>query len=734
MAIINKKIPISVSQSYILLLLIPFQGMLYDTYQSYKAAFCFAVVPEIIGLLMMFLIPFSTQSQVNYRREIDLSSNSGILVGENVAINNSPDPVSENAIAQEPMGNYNIIINLPVPAAPSDVRLVNVIIKKIPSCVEASADFQTSNHNQMVDQLENAEPTSESTCDAINCVPSTASNTTIVAPEYVSPPVKDGNTECIQPSSRIDQNVIASVQINQLSQDGFGPSLNTQRSKDAEIFNENETATEGYLSVISDNTNTTSTPAPDTIPLAQNNVLTMPSLQLVEEPILDIPMKSQEDSLKRTDEFLNKDIASLIPQMKTSDKSIVLVNSSIKSNAALGTGANEELETIISLVEETPLPQPTTTTPQPNNLSMRTIGDVKDIEFTAQYNDTPIVNILTATTTASTFSPSLESFVQDHNSCSHDLVFPSEVQIPSVFNCEGTANQNASSLMVSTAMDGTFPLVQDQLPEPLRPTSVCSVRGINVQAASTEVAAANLEKTSASSPLSSELSTVIADVIQSLASQHTATHKPNKESIALSVANDNESSQSRVHAPKRESSSQMGKMDANLVNHNLGCRKESFGSGYVPCDDGSTRFKMQTSVLDSMQSIVAEGCPEDVALLEDISIDLSLDKDPSIASIVFIADKDIPVLQSSFSGHCDANILGRLPSQFSFTQTSQSNQINTPFETTAEDTFSPNNAIFTPNVFSKTLGTPQTIDSSTTVATEAAKSIDPTNPFFSTTT
>lgn len=694
--------------------------MLYDTYQSYKAAFCFAVVPEIIGLLIMFLIPFYTQSQVNYRREIDLSSNSGILVEENIAINNSPGPVSENAIAQEPTGNYNIIINFPVPAAPSDVRLVNVIIKKTPSCVEASADFQTSNHNQMVDQLENAELICEGTCNAIKCVPSTASNSTIVAPEYVSPPVKDGNTECIQPSPRIDQNVVAGVQINQLSQEGFGPSLNTQGNKDAEM------ATEGCA------------PASDTIPLAQNNILTMPSLQLVEEPILDIPMKSQEDSLKGTDEFLNKDIASLIPQMKTSDKSIVLANSAINfripSNAALGTGANEKLETIISLAEETPFPQLTTPPPQPNSLSMRTIGDVKDIEFTAQYNDSPVVNILTTTTTASTFSPSLESFVQDNNSCPHDLVFPSEVQIPSVFNCEGTANQNASSLMVSTAIDGTFPLVQDQLPEPLRPTSVCSVRGINVQAASTEVAAANLEKTTASSPLSSELSTVIADVIQSLASQHTATHKPNKESIASSVANDNENSQSRVHAPKRESSSQTGKMDANLENQNLCYRKESFGSGYVPCDDGSTRFKMQTSVLDSMQSIVAEGCPEDVALLEDISIDLSLDKDPSIASIVFIADKDISVLQSSFSGHCDANTLAHLSSQFSFTQTSQSNQINTPFESTADDTFSPNNAIFTPNAFSKTLGTSQTIESSTTVATEAAKSIDHTNPFFSTTT
>ena len=45
------------------------------------------------------------------------------------------------------------------------------------------------------------------------------------------------------------------------------------------------------------------------------------------------------------------------------------------------------------------------------------------------------------------------------------------------------------------------------------------------------------------------------------------------------------------------------------------------------------------SVLYSMQSIVAEGCPENVALL-DISIDLTLDKDPSFASIVLIDDTD----------------------------------------------------------------------------------------------
>ena len=46
------------------------------------------------------------------------------------------------------------------------------------------------------------------------------------------------------------------------------------------------------------------------------------------------------------------------------------------------------------------------------------------------------------------------------------------------------------------------------------------------------------------------------------------------------------------------------------------------------------------SVLYSMQSIVAEGCPEDVALLEDILSDLTLDKDPSFGSIVLIDDAD----------------------------------------------------------------------------------------------
>ena len=37
---------------------------------------------------------------------------------------------------------------------------------------------------------------------------------------------------------------------------------------------------------------------------------------------------------------------------------------------------------------------------------------------------------------------------------------------------------------------------------------------------------------------------------------------------------------------------------------------------------------------------MAEGYPEDVALLEDISIDLTLDKDPSFACIVLIDDAD----------------------------------------------------------------------------------------------
>ena len=40
--------------------------------------------------------------------------------------------------------------------------------------------------------------------------------------------------------------------------------------------------------------------------------------------------------------------------------------------------------------------------------------------------------------------------------------------------------------------------------------------------------------------------------------------------------------------------------------------------------------------LTFFQGIVAEGYPEDVALLEDISIDLTLDKDPSFACIVLI--------------------------------------------------------------------------------------------------
>ena len=690
--------------------------MLYDNYQSYTAAFCFAAVPEIIGALMMVLIPYYTRNQVNYRRDIGFSSNSGILAedGVNVTTSSTRNPENPTPPALDQMGNYNVIINFPVPSSPSNTSNVNVIIKKI--AVEtnplegASMIHEGSSHYKQV-----TDPTKEileqpSRRDSSVFHQNTAFNTT----ESVSA-AKNENIEYLKPATNVSQELVT-IQPSDNTQDDFS-SLNelsinilTCSSELTEIPNDNDRktpemlvdASHGYVPV-SDKPNAdvqgTDTKIPD--PVLQNDISsTVPSNHFLSETILDVPIRPESDTTKPAEDCLNNDLAILLPQMETSDKSIPSINSSVKintpSNAVFVPVANEEVQNIINLSEEPTVPR-LTPPPQSKGHSMRTINE--------------------------------------NLACSPDLAFSNEAPSPSVslgFNSDGIVTQNEPSLMNSNGINDTFPLVQNQLPEPLKPTSVCSV-GVNAPASltSTDIShCSNLEKASATSPLSSELSTAIADVIQSLTSQHAGTQKANKESTAssniASVPANSCNSKENVHSK----TSQGVKTDAHLEKQNLCCPKGSSGSIQTPCGEVSPRSKMQTSVLDSMQSIVAEGCPEDLTLLEDISIDLSLDKDPSVTSVVLIDDEDVLASECANTFNCPHVNNGSLPYEKTnpnaFSVLGCFEKPQSPTAAGKQDAFLQGSPVL--NGLPETFAAQQNLDPPTSSA-EMEKSIDCTNPF-----
>jgi hypothetical protein len=623
--------------------------MLYDTYKSYKAAFCFAAVPEIIGFLMLFLIPYYRRNQVKYTHEIEYGSNSGIMMNGNGAAS-TLNPISDTPIlpAVEQQGEYNVVINLT--SDNPDIRLVNVVIHKAGgsettgvTCTDGEADDQILDGgivNKAVEEIEvpvcagkmpvcTSALVTESAVEQPN--PEAGALSIVVEPEAIMlsalSPMKSSSTQTVIHDSSAETKYANTSTVNE---DRILPTALAS------------SASRENVSQIID----VEISAP---------VQNFPSTQLV----AIVSNESQTDP--------TTGVISLGLQIKTSNKSLPLEASTsviqIASNTVLLSDGHENpVEEIIHLQTEQDVPKispPPSHKHHVNNMKAE-VHHMTNADVSSGCHDSVVDNSPEA------MLAELDTLVQGSElppkPCLTSPFTPDvNIQEASLMKCaalepglpgftpEPGLNQNQESLMLSTTFipEMTSPclstafstepphmsgindvLTQKQLPEPLKPTSLSSVRGNDQQGSQSQ------DMPRATSPLSCELSTVIADVIQSLTSQQS--QKSNKESTISNMADNSQCTSEPIdHVEKKQ---------ATLVENstikeppNLGINVECSSQ---PSSELSSYCKLQTSLLHSMQSIVAEGCPEDVALLEDISIDLTLEKDPSFASIVVIDDID----------------------------------------------------------------------------------------------
>ena len=599
--------------------------MLYDTYQSYKAAFCFAAVPEIIGALMLFLIPYYRRNQVRYTHEIDYGSNSGMILNDNGAAS-TLNPISEVPIlAQtEPQAEYNVVINLT--SDNPDVRLVNVMIQKT-GCNETTGvtcnDGETSNKAEGETEL----PACVGQMPLCTSTIATEGSTTIEQP-MVEPRVTSavlGNES--EPNILCVLNPMKSSSTQTVIHDCNVEINNTNNS--AQTVNEDNI----FSTVLTSKTSTATSSLEDESKIIDVEISAPVSL----EPSTSVVrVASNTTTIPDPRDTLVEEIVQLhtdqdVPKISPPPQRKHHVNST-KTELHLVTNADVSLDCHDSSSPETMLAELDTFI-QGNELPNKSCipnSFATDVEI----QETSIMK-----------SPVLDPGFTGLQSALAGLEPTLEKLIP-----ESVVAQNQESLMLSTSLipEVTSPclstafstepsqmsgindvLTQKQLPEPLQPTSLSSVRE-NEQ---------NISQTPdippATSPLSCELSTVIADVIQSLTSHQSTSQKSTKESNISSNMHDNlkENSDFMQH-PEKEAK----------VLENTTVVEPKIGVNVEPSNQTSNElrsyYKLQTSVLRSMQSIVAEGCPEDVALLEDISIDLTLDKDPSFASVVVIDDID----------------------------------------------------------------------------------------------
>ena len=632
--------------------------MLYDTYKSYKAAFCFAAVPEIIGLLMLFLIPYYRRNQVKYRHEIDYVSNSGILNGNGAA--STLNPISETPIlpAEESPSEYNVMINLTSDSP--DLRLVNVVIRKAcgsettgVSCNENEVDEVSQDGgivNKAVEEIE---------------IPVCAGEMPVCTSSVVTESV--GVVE--QPDTRVASVGNEPPEANTLSALYPAKTSSTQTvihesSTEVKYLNNSRHAMNEDIP----GTQTSAVPSPRENVSQIIDVEISAAVDTVPTPQLVDIVSNEARTEKARENYETTDILDLGLQIKTSSKSLHLETSAsvvpIVSNAVSHCdGHGNPVEEIVHLNDQdVPKISPPPSHKHHVNNMKAGVHHVMNADVSSGCHEDVVDNspeaILAELDTLVQGSelptnPCLATpFVPEVNNQQTSLVKPTGLEAELATFVEPGLNQNPESLMLSTtfipemsspclsAAFSTEPphiagamndiLTQKQLPEPLKPTSLSSVKENEQQASETP------EVPPATSPLSCELSTVIADVIQSLTSQQSASQKSTKESTVSSNVADSPHGnlESTDHSEKKQTT--VVEMSA-VHEPRLGIDVEAAVANGSKLTSYS---KLQTSVLHSMQSIVAEGCPEDIALLEDISIDLTLDKDPSFASIVVIDDVD----------------------------------------------------------------------------------------------
>ncbi len=645
-----------------------FLGMLYDTYQSYKAAFCFAAVPEIIGALMLFLIPYYRRNQVKYRHEIEYISNSGILMnGNDSGAASTLNPISEDPIlpAVEPQGEYNVVINLT--SENPDVHLVNVVIHKAggsETCNDAETDKNkvTQNGgvvNKAVEEMEMPVCGGEMPVCTSSLV-----NENISAAEQ---PSLDAGVGSVVLGNEPETNILTTL--CPLKSSSTQTVIHDTTTETKYTNTSTQTINEDHIlpaSLTSQATATTSSRENESQIIDVDisaPVESIPNKQLVDVVSNDVQTDAARLNYERTD-MINMGL-----QIKTSDKSLPLeagasVSRIVSNVVSLSDGHENPVEEIIHLQIEQDVPKISPPPPHKhhvNNMKAEA-HHVTNAEVSTGCHDNVVDNspeailaeldtlvqgseLATNPCLATPFSPDVNN--QQASLMKGNVLEPALT----AFTLEPGLNQNQESLMLSTTFipEMTSPclstafstepshmsgvndvLTQKQLPEPLKPTSLSSVRGNEQQGSQMQAVPPS------TSPLSCELSTVIADVIQSLTSQQSASQKSNKESTISSNMADNSQGNS-------ESTDDHEKKQVTVVN-NMTTKELMLGINVEPSSQASTELssycKLQTSLLHSMQSIVAEGCPEDVSLLEDISIDLTLDKDPSFASIVLIDDVD----------------------------------------------------------------------------------------------
>ena len=624
--------------------------MLYDTYNSYKAAFCFAAVPEIIGALMLFLIPYYRRNQVKYT---EYYSNSGIL-GNGNAVASTLNPISE---ADEPRGEYNVVISLTSDSP--DVRLVNVVIHKAGGgeATGVTCNDDETDKNKITQIQDNGivnkavEETEIPVCSRE--MPVCAST---LANEATSP-VEQPSYEASVSGNEAEPNILSVLSpIKTCSTDRVKHDFVVEA-----IYTDNSTKTVNEdqilpLTVLTSQTSATT--------LSQENKSEVVNVEISAPVETLVAIVSNESDAGSRQNYETPGIINLGLQVKTSNKSLLSEGTPsvirIASNIMhSGDGLESLGEEIIHLQTEEDVPK--ISPPPQHKHHVKTDGHhVANADVSIGCHEKVVDGSPEA------MLAELDSLVQGNelstNPCLATPFNPDATnQQASLMKCSGLEsgitgfttesglNNNQESLMLSATLIpemassclstafSTEPshmsgindvLTHKQLPEPLKPTSFSSVKGNEQHSVQTP------DVPAATSPLSCELSTVIADVIQSLTSQQSASQKSTKDSTVSSTMADSSQGNSTDLPEKKRVH----------VTGNTAAKEPKSGVHVEPSSQANSELssfcKLQTSVLHSMQSIVAEGCPEDVALLEDISIDLTLDKDPSFASIVLIDDAD----------------------------------------------------------------------------------------------
>lgn len=595
---------------------------------------------------MLFLIPYYRRNEVKYTHEIEYDSNSGILVNANGATS-TLNPISDLHILSpsDPQPEYNVVINLK--SDNPDVRFVNVVIHKT-GCSEPTGmacvggEVENANKGGIVNKTDGDMDATSSVGDI---------------PLHISTRVTEGTDVVEQPSPEVQ---VSSVVIaNTVPETNVVCALSSLKSSSTQTVIHGANMGIKYANNV---TNSLNADLP-----AEKNVAATPEN---ENQIIDVEISAPTPLVViASNESHSNEVTDITNQGEKGKGSDICLHLATKSRTSmvqvapntlpLSEGHENRGQGTLHLQIEQDVPK---ISPPPQhkhhanipNAEMHHVAnaDVVNIACHDSVVDNSPEEILAdlATLVQGSGQPTnaglATSFTPDGHDKQASLMKCTGLETRLAgFTHEPGIGQNPESLMLPTnlipsitspSLANAFPtecshmtgfndvLTYHQLPEPLKPTSVCSVGGNEQQGNQGH------DLPPATSPLSCALSTVIADVIQSLTSQQSSLPKSNKESTISSMADI-----SQCNLEKKQ--------DAAV--ENVSIKESKVGINVEPSSQPSCELssysKLQTSVLHSMQNIVAEGCPEDVALLEDISIDLTLDKDPSYDSIVIIDDVDL---------------------------------------------------------------------------------------------